>query len=366
MQIGVPSNHRRETLQSLEHLPIKTAYWGIGPLHDFLCQALMWVDQTGGLQKLPDQGAVQAWLLMTVGENRQHGGNAGYDDQADVYYTWDSTVSNHANIKVGDPIVLWDKDQLLGMSVIEEIERETKEKLLFRCPKCQMAGIKKRATKSPRFKCYKCAAVFDTPETQTVTVTEYRSRHDAAWSDLGGLISGSDLRLLCVAPKSQLSMRALKWDAFRSAIDSVGATRAVERVADRNPDYLFPQGHSLEVVRVRRGQAAFRQHLMEVQGELCAFTGKAPARVLEAGHLYSYAKLGVHRQHGGLLLRRDIHRLFDDGSLAVNPDNLRIDVSDALGAYAQYVSLQGRRLQTQLRDAQVDWLARHWAEHRTS
>ena len=42
-----------------------------------------------------------AWLLMTVGNDRQHGGNSGYDDQVDVYYTWDSTVPNHANIKRG-------------------------------------------------------------------------------------------------------------------------------------------------------------------------------------------------------------------------------------------------------------------------
>ena len=42
---------------------------------------------------MPEQEAVQAWLLMTVGENRQHGGNAGYDDQADVYYTWDIKTS---------------------------------------------------------------------------------------------------------------------------------------------------------------------------------------------------------------------------------------------------------------------------------
>jgi ribosomal protein L37AE/L43A len=315
---------------------------------------------------MPQQGAVQAWLLMTVGDNRQHGGNAGYDDQADVYYTWDSTVPNHAHIKVGDPIALWDKNRLLGLSIIEEIEHETKEKLLFRCPACHKAGIKKRATKSPRFKCYKCAAVFDTPETQTATVTEYRSRHDAAWSALEGLISGSDLRLLCEAPKSQLSMRPLQWEGFRDAIESAGAVRAVERVVHRTPDFFFPQGHTLAVVRVRRGQGAFREHLLAAHGESCAFTGDAPARVLEAGHLYSYAELGVHHEHGGLLLRRDIHRLFDDGGLAVDPDNLRVDVADGLGAYPQYTSLQGRRLQTQLTDPQVEWLSRHWAEHRAS
>jgi hypothetical protein len=31
------------------------------------------------------QSEVSAWLLMAAGDNRQHGGNSGYDDQADVY-----------------------------------------------------------------------------------------------------------------------------------------------------------------------------------------------------------------------------------------------------------------------------------------
>lgn len=32
-------------------------------------------------------------------------------------------------------------------------------------------------------------------------------------------------------------------------------------------------------------------------------------RVLEAGHPYSYGELGVHHEHCGLLVRRDVHKL---------------------------------------------------------
>lgn len=312
------------------------------------------------------QNGATAWLLMTVGENRQHGGNSGYDDQADVYYTWDSTVPNHANIKVGDPVALWDKDRLLGLSVIEEIETETKEKLLFKCPNCAMAGIKARKYRDPKYKCYKCGHEFDLPVTQTATVTEYRSRHDAAWTSLENVLRGADLRQLCTSPKSQLSMRELRWDVFQSVLVAKGADRAVERVVHRAPDYFFPQGHQLEIVRVRRGQRQFREHLLATQSETCAFTGETPARVLEAGHLYSYARLGVHHEHGGLLLRRDIHRLFDDGSLAVDPDHLRVDVSEDLESYPQYACLHDGRLRARLHANQVEWLARHWAEHRAS
>ena len=323
------------------------------------------VDVAKGLA-VPSQEGISAWLLMIVGDNRQHGGNAGYDDQADIYYTWDSTVPNHGRVQQGDPIVIWDKDRLLGVSVVEEIEQEIKEKLLFKCPHCGKAGIKARQNLHPRFKCYKCKRVFDTPETQTATVTEYRSRHDAAWTSLENLLSGADLRLLCTSPKSQLSMRSLRWDAFQEAIAAKGAARAIERVAHRAPDFALPQGQHWETVRVRRGQRQFREHLLNAQGERCAFTGEAPARVLEAGHLYSYAELGVHHEHGGLLLRRDIHRLFDDGWLAVDPETLKVDVVDELAAFPQYASLQERRLQTRPLRPQIEWLARHWAEHRAA
>jgi HNH endonuclease len=308
----------------------------------------------------------RAWLLMTVGDDRQHGGNSGYDDDPDVYYTWDSTVPNHAKIARGDAIALWDKTKLLGISVVEDVEQHVRQKPLFKCPCCGMAGIKERKNKSPRFKCYKCRREFEVPVSQSVTVTEYRSRHDAAWTSLVDVVGGGELRELCESPKSQLSMRALRWAEFAAALTQRGARPAVERVENRAPDYAFLHGHRLELVRVRRGQRQFREHLLDSQGESCALTGRAPARVLEAGHLYSYAELGVHHAHGGLLLRRDIHRLFDDGLLAVDPERLKIDVSDTLQAYPQYARLDGQPVRAKLRDSQVEWLHRHWSEHRAS
>lgn len=317
-----------------------------------------------------------AWLLMTVGDNRQHGGNTGYDDQADVYYTWDSTVNNYANVKVGDPIAIWDKERLLGISVIEAIKTVKKEKILYRCPEkgCGKASIKERRTKSPKYRCQECSSEFDDPKTELVTVTEYQSRHDAAWTSLESLLSGEQLRKLCESPKSQLSMRALDWAAFQDALEKRGADKAVSRVVGRAPDFMhpqlgdlpieFPSGHIEAVVRVRRGQRNFRNDLLKKYSGNCAFTGSAPDRVLEAGHLYSYAKLGEHHEHGGLLLRRDIHRLFDDGWLAVNPETLKVDVSSSLEIYPQYAKLHDKELQVDLHENQASWLDKHWAEHR--
>lgn len=325
---------------------------------------------------MPSARAPKAWLLMAAGDDRQHGGNTGYDDQADVYYSWDSTVNNYSNIHVGDTVAIWDKQRLLGVSVVEEVEESAAEKVLLRCPNpaCGRSGIKQRKTKLPRFRCQDCAWEFDQPKTQIETVTEYRSRHDAAWTSLEGLLRAAELRELCKSTKSQLSMRELDWPAFAAALESTGAGRAIQRIRNRVPDFQFmstdsiqvtiPSGHSQAMVRVRRGQRKFRDQQLSMFGNVCAFTGSAPERVLDAGHLYSYASLGEHKPHGGLMLRKDIHRLFDDGWLAVNPQSLTVDVSESLGHFPQYARLHDRQLEVHLEDEHVGWIEEHWIEHR--
>ncbi|MDN4490388.1 hypothetical protein QQX13_06035 [Demequina sp. SYSU T00068] len=320
----------------------------------------------------PDQQPA-AWLLLAAGEDRQYGGNSGYEDEIDVSYSWDSTVKNHGSVKPGDFIALWDKRRLLGVSVVEQVRPEDSRKQRFRCPVCGRANIQSRATKSPKYKCQKCGAEFDDPTIEFIDVVAYRSRHDAAWTPLEGLLGADALRRLCLSPRSQHSMRSLNWTAFASELEAHGATFALSRAVARAPDLYVPEfetrvslpsGHTTATVRVRRGQQQFRRRLLEAQGNNCAFTGRAPERVLDAGHLYSYAELGEHHEHGGLLLRRDVHRLFDDGWIAVDPTSLKLDVSEPLGEYPQYATLHGEALRAVVSDQHLGWLEKHWREHR--
>lgn len=90
-------------------------------------------------------------------------------------------------------------------------------------------------------------------------------------------------------------------------------------------------------VAVRRGQPEFRALLIEVYDGHCAFTDCDAEPALEAAHTSAYR--GVHTNHvqNGLLLRADMHTLFDRGLVGVNPDKLRILLSPVLGrsSYAQ-------------------------------
>jgi putative restriction endonuclease len=84
------------------------------------------------------------------------------------------------------------------------------------------------------------------------------------------------------------------------------------------------------LVRPRLGQGTFRAVVTDVYGA-CAVTGEHSLPVLEAAHIKPFAKDGPHDVSNGILLRSDIHRLFDHGYVTVTPEQ-RFEVSGRLRA----------------------------------
>lgn len=82
------------------------------------------------------------------------------------------------------------------------------------------------------------------------------------------------------------------------------------------------------LVKPRLGQGSFRAVVTDVYGA-CAVTGEHSLPVLEAAHIRPYAKDGTHDVRNGVLLRSDIHRLFDHGYVTISPD-YRFQVSTRL------------------------------------
>lgn len=80
----------------------------------------------------------------------------------------------------------------------------------------------------------------------------------------------------------------------------------------------------------RRGQARFRMSLIRAYDGCCAITGCNATDALEAAHIAPYNETINHRTDNGLLLRADLHTLFDLGLLAVHPENFTILLSPKL------------------------------------
>jgi hypothetical protein len=85
----------------------------------------------------------------------------------------------------------------------------------------------------------------------------------------------------------------------------------------------------------RRGQKAFRDSLVRAYDGRCAITGTAGEAVLEAAHIRPYRGQLHNRTNNGLLLRADIHTLFDLWKLTVVPSGtIRVRPSLADPLYA--------------------------------
>ncbi|MEX2336628.1 MAG: HNH endonuclease [Fulvivirga sp.] len=108
-----------------------------------------------------------------------------------------------------------------------------------------------------------------------------------------------------------------------------------------------PQYGKSFIRKVRLGQGAFRVMVTDAYTRKCAITGEKTLPVLEASHIKPYAKSGPHFIANGLLLRSDIHKLFDNGYLTIT-NNLIVEVSKKIKEEfengREYYALHGKTI----------------------
>lgn len=114
------------------------------------------------------------------------------------------------------------------------------------------------------------------------------------------------------------------------------------------------------VEAVREGQGTFRVRLLSAYGSACAVTREHSLPVLEAAHIQPYLGPASNHVQNGVVLRTDLHRLYDQGYVTITPD-LRFEVSTRLNDEFHngktYYSLAGARVfvpeQSHLRPSQA-------------
>jgi putative restriction endonuclease len=104
------------------------------------------------------------------------------------------------------------------------------------------------------------------------------------------------------------------------------------------------------LAKARLGQGGFRSMVTSAYQRRCAFTGERTLPVLQASHIQPYADDGPHAISNGILLRADLHQLFDRGYVTVTPDHdtYRIKVSPRIRKEfsngREYYALDGQPL----------------------
>ena len=101
--------------------------------------------------------------------------------------------------------------------------------------------------------------------------------------------------------------------------------------------------HIIAAVVQRLGQQTFRRKLLAAYGMQCAVTRCKTIWVLEAAHITPYRGTRTNAVSNGLLLRADIHTLFDLALISIEPARMKIRVSSLL-AKSQYADFDGTLL----------------------
>ncbi len=112
----------------------------------------------------------------------------------------------------------------------------------------------------------------------------------------------------------------------RECVGPPGAARREDAATGIAEDARYGPGR---LVRPRLGQGSFRLAVTDAYGMSCAVTGEHSLPVLEAAHIQPFSAGGPQQVANGILLRADLHRLYDRGFVTVTPD-LEFRVSPSL------------------------------------
>jgi len=127
------------------------------------------------------------------------------------------------------------------------------------------------------------------------------------------------------------------WSAVAERLNSVPKVQNAEPMTSER--YGKPT-----LIKPRLGQGAFRLTVTDSYERRCAVSGEKTLPILDAAHIRAFEAGGEHTPSNGLLLRTDIHRLFDLGYVTVSLDG-RFEVSSRLkGDFdngRHYYDLQG-------------------------
>ena len=298
---------------------------------------------------------MRGWIALAFG------GTANpYVDEASVAYAYDERVQNHKRVEVGDVLFVRNRHLLEGVGRITRIDTSTGEKTFFRCPECGSSRIHSRKRTRPRYRCQN-GHTFSKSREIRERVKTFKAIYEDDYSPVMVRINAAELRPFQLRNSQQLAIMPVDLDGIfvylarrDRAVSQVlarwlltRATSLADDEADEGVD-LTPLGFDerakvRRAIRVRRGQYAFRQSLMTRFGARCIISACTVQGVLEAAHIRPYRGPQDNHPANGLLLRADLHTLFDLNLIAIQPETLRIVIhSDLRGT--EYDRFTGQQL----------------------
>jgi hypothetical protein len=187
---------------------------------------------------------------------------------------------------------------------------------------------------------------FRIPEKMDDWLRKYQDEHpwlklsrDQLWSELQRLRGTRETQ---VASRTA-SRRSPSVESSLSLDDQQDLAEAEGQFSPSNENEA--RTRILRNIVLRRGQPNFRKQLLAAYDSKCCMTGTSATEVLEAAHIQAYSDLGTNSITNGLLLRSDLHVLFDLFMISVDPESRLIYCSERIRSVAPYGALHGKEIQ---------------------
>lgn len=105
----------------------------------------------------------------------------------------------------------------------------------------------------------------------------------------------------------------------------------------------MPLEFASRAIRARRGKRQLREKLIQAHGQRCAITGACPVDLLEVAYVVPFPDGDVHTVGNAILLRSDLHTLWDLDLIVLDPETLAVQVSPRLKG-SIYENIAGRKI----------------------
>jgi HNH endonuclease len=289
------------------------------------------------------ESAFSAWSFLSLTSTAH--GDLTYPDELGVRYVWDTNVPNGRYVAVGDLAVVRDNRYVFGAGWIDSIEVAPGRKIRYRCPSCGSTDFKYRSKQEFAYRCAQCATEFDIRDEEELEVQVFTANYSRTFRLADRPFPVKALDDAYVARSQQHAIRRLDAAVLRPVLDAHLVTGEPWWQTHIREEERIPGGHGVGLSKTRVGQQRFREAMLDRFGEACAFTGPQPPGALEAAHLYLYSKNPEHDVRGGLLLRADLHALFDRWLITIDPDTWSIQIAPGLKRYPGLAELDGQAIQ---------------------
>lgn len=286
----------------------------------------------------------KAWSLKAVGQDDlRYFGNNGYLDDSTSFYRYDNFVPNHKQVKKGDIVIVTDRKNVLGISVIDNLSSAPYIKVRNRCPydNCTPEKLILRKSKKPKWRCSN-GHEFEQPKVEDVPALEFKAEYKKNYKPINS-ISITDLIAHTLRYNVQSSIQEIDFEWANNLLGGIIQLEPTEADIDDTPLGVDDQRKAVfRQIKQRRGQRIFRDTLIS-HAATCAVSGCNIVDILEAAHITAYKNDTHNHVSNGLLLRCDMHTLYDLELFAIEPDSFVIYFSPQIQD-KEYTRYHGKKL----------------------